>query len=63
MEISPIRNQRDNFVRLGWCLQREKIDWQEARKIDCQLVRTIFLFLLSLVNFHKTLVNGQKIKF
>jgi len=48
---------------LGWCWQREKIDWQEARKFDCQLVRTIFSFLLSLVNFHKSLASGQKIKF
>jgi len=29
---------------LGWCRQREKIDWQEARKFDCRLVRTIFIF-------------------
>jgi len=29
-------------------------DWQEARKFDCRLVRTIFIFLLSLVNFHDT---------
>jgi len=25
----------------GWCRQREKIDWQEALKFDCRLVRTI----------------------
>jgi len=25
--------------------QREKIDWQEPRKFDCRLVRTIFIFL------------------
>jgi len=30
--------------KVGWCRQREKIDWQEARKFDCQLVRTIFIF-------------------
>jgi len=23
---------------LGWCRQREKIDWQEPRKFDCRLV-------------------------
>jgi len=31
-------------LRLGWCRQREKIDWQETRKFDCRLVRTIFIF-------------------
>jgi len=30
--------------RLGWCRQREKIDWQETRKFDCRLVRKIFIF-------------------
>jgi len=30
---------------LGWCRQREKIDWQEPRKFDCRLVRTIFIFM------------------
>jgi len=29
---------------LGWCRQREKIDWQEPRKFDCRLVRMIFIF-------------------
>jgi len=24
--------------KLGWCWQREKIDWQEPRKFDCRLV-------------------------
>jgi len=28
----------------GRCWQREKIDWQEARKFDCRLVRTIYIF-------------------
>jgi len=49
--------------QLGWCWQREKSDWQEGGKFDCQLGQTIFIFLLSLVNFHKTLASGQKIKF
>jgi len=31
-------------VLVGWCRQREKIDWQESRKFDCRLVRTIFIF-------------------
>jgi len=31
-------------LKLGWCREREKIDWQEARKFDCRLVRTIFSF-------------------
>jgi len=31
---------------LGWCREREKIDWQEARKFDCRLVRTIFIFVV-----------------
>jgi len=26
------------------CAGREKIDWQEARKFDSRLVRTIFIF-------------------
>jgi len=30
---------------LGWCREREKMDWQEALKFDCRLVRTIFIFL------------------
>jgi len=35
----------DNYCeQLGWCQQREKIDWQEPSKFDCQLVRTIFIF-------------------
>jgi len=29
---------------VGWCRPREKIDWQEACKFDCRLVRTIFIF-------------------
>jgi len=29
---------------LGWCQLRGKIDWQEDRKFDCRLVRTIFIF-------------------
>jgi len=29
---------------LGWCRQREKIDWQEVSKFDCRLVQTIFIF-------------------
>jgi len=29
---------------LGWCQQREKIDWQELPKFDCWLERTIFNF-------------------
>jgi len=37
--------------QLGWCREREKIDWQEGRKFDCRLVRTIFIFLLSLGQF------------
>jgi len=32
---------------IGWCRQREKIDWQEALKFDCRLVRTIFIFCCS----------------
>jgi len=50
-------------VQVGWCQQREKIDWQEAGKFDCWLVQMIFIFLLSLDNFHKTLVSSQKINF
>jgi len=45
--------------KVGWCWEREKIDWQELRKFDCQLVWTIFIFLLSLVNFHNTLSENQ----
>jgi len=40
---------------VGWCQQREKIDWQEPHKFDCRLGQTIFIFLLSLVNFLKSL--------
>jgi len=29
---------------LGWCQQREKIDWQETHKFDCQLAWMIFIF-------------------
>jgi len=45
---------------VGWCRQREKIDWQEHRKFDRA---DDFYFLLSLANFHKTLASGQGIKF
>jgi len=31
---------------LGWCREREKIDWQEPHKFGCRLVRTIFLFVV-----------------
>jgi len=40
-------------VRQGWCQQREKIDWQEALKFDCQLVPTIFLFFVVPRQFSK----------
>jgi len=30
--------------QLGWCREREKIDWQETHKFDCRLVRKIFIF-------------------
>jgi len=30
----------------GWCQQREKIDWQEPLKFNCQLVRSIFIFFV-----------------
>jgi len=30
--------------RLGWCQEREKIDWQEPGKFDCWLVWMIFIF-------------------
>jgi len=45
--------RRRGMVDEGWCRQREKIDWQEHRKFDCRLVRTIFIFL----NFLKTLAR------
>jgi len=32
------------YPELGWCQEREKIDWQEVCKFDCWLVRTIFIF-------------------
>jgi len=44
---------------LGWCREREKIDWQERRKFDCRLVRTIFIFCCPSVNFHKTWLENQ----
>jgi len=47
---------------VGWCRQREKIDWQEARKFDCQLVRTIFIFCCPSSIF-KSLASGEQIKF
>jgi len=34
--------------QLEWCRQREKNDWQEPRKFDCRLVRTIFIFCVVL---------------
>jgi len=61
LSLSP-RDQIKNilpkyfYIRAGRCRARVKFDWQEARKFDCRLVRTI---LLSLVNFHKTLASGQ----
>jgi len=48
------------YLWLWWCRQWEKFDWQGPIKFDCWLVWTIFSFLLSLFNFHKTLA---KIKF
>jgi len=48
---------------IGWCREREKIDWQEARKFDCRLVRKIFIFCCPSSIFHKSLASGQKIKF
>jgi len=36
---------------LVWCWQRGKNDWQEARKFDCQLVQTIFIFCCPLAIF------------
>jgi len=35
--------------QLGWCREREKIDWQEPHKFDCN----DFYFLLSLVRKSK----------
>jgi len=35
------------------CQEREKIDWQEPRKFDCRLVRTIFIFCCPLPIFTK----------
>jgi len=35
----------------GWCREREKIDWQETCKFDCQLARTIFNFCCPLSIF------------
>jgi len=32
--------------RVGWFWQREKIDRQETCKFDCQLVQTIFIFVV-----------------
>jgi len=26
---------------IGWCQQREKIEWQQPRKFDCRLVRRV----------------------
>jgi len=31
---------------LGWCREREKIDWQEAPKFDCQPVADDFYFFV-----------------
>jgi len=31
---------------LGWCQEREKIDWQEPGKFDCWLVWMIFIFVV-----------------
>jgi len=42
--IMVIFLRRMRGTRVGWCWEREKIDWQEARKFDCRLVRTIFIF-------------------
>jgi len=33
------------------------MDWQEPRKFDCRLVRTIFNFFLSSINFPKLLAS------
>jgi len=31
---------------IGWCREREKIDWQKPSKFDCRLVRTILFFVV-----------------
>jgi len=41
---------------LGWCQEREKIDWQEPLKFGADN----FYFLLSLVNFHQTVASGPE---
>jgi len=61
--VSETASEQIIPYKLGWCWEREKIDWQEPGKFDCRLVGMIFYFLLSLDNFHKTLASGQKIKF
>jgi len=52
-----------HYVAVGWCWEREKIDWKESCKFDCQLVQMIFIFCCPSVNFPKLLASGQKIKF
>jgi len=48
---------------LGWCHEREKIDWQEAHKFDCQLVRTIFIFCCPLSIFTRHCQLARKSNF
>jgi len=43
VEKKSLLNGAEIGEALGWCQQREKIDWQEPRKFDCPLVRTIFI--------------------
>jgi len=49
--------------QVGWCQQREKIDWQEARKFDYWLVRTIFIFCCPSSIFMKSLQVARKSDF
>jgi len=48
---------------VGWCRRREKIDWQEAQKFDCWLVRTIFIFCCPSSIFTRHLRVARKSNF
>jgi len=52
-----------NTAIVGWCQEREKMDWQEACKFDCRLVWRIFIFCCPLSIFTRRWRVARKSNF